>query len=139
MEIFEFLQPDPVASASLGQVYKARVKETGEMVAVKVRGSPVCITQLCCHGWLVQAFVPVCSRMLWYAPDWLQVQRPLAGELATIDLAILRQGATYLKQSRKLRSDLVAIVDEFGERLYDELNYVKEAANCKKFKVNLIA
>lgn len=40
-EIFEFIQENkkgPVASASLGQVYKARVRETGELVAVK--GTP---------------------------------------------------------------------------------------------------
>lgn len=39
-EIFEFIQEKgkgPVASASLGQVYKARVRETGQLVAVKVR------------------------------------------------------------------------------------------------------
>lgn len=38
-EVFEFLQEKgkgPVASASLGQVYKARVRETGQLVAVKV-------------------------------------------------------------------------------------------------------
>lgn len=36
-DLFELMQPDPVASASIGQVYKARIRSTGEMVAVKVQ------------------------------------------------------------------------------------------------------
>jgi len=45
-EVFEFIQEKekgkgPVASASLGQVYKARVRETGQLVAVKVKGMGV--------------------------------------------------------------------------------------------------
>ena len=36
-EIFSEITPEPVAAASLGQVYKAVLKETGETVAVKVQ------------------------------------------------------------------------------------------------------
>ncbi|CAM9644715.1 unnamed protein product, partial [Heterosigma akashiwo] len=36
-EIFEFIYPEPVASASIGQVYKCRVRATGRLVAVKVQ------------------------------------------------------------------------------------------------------
>ena len=36
-QVYEFVQPDPIASASIGQVFKARVKETGQLVAVKVQ------------------------------------------------------------------------------------------------------
>jgi len=35
--IFEDMTPEPVAAASLGQVYKARLRSTGEPVAVKVQ------------------------------------------------------------------------------------------------------
>ena len=35
-ELFAELSPDPIAAASLGQVYKGRLK-TGEQVAVKVQ------------------------------------------------------------------------------------------------------
>jgi predicted unusual protein kinase regulating ubiquinone biosynthesis (AarF/ABC1/UbiB family) len=35
-ELFSEITPEPVAAASLGQVYKARLRETGELVAVKV-------------------------------------------------------------------------------------------------------
>lgn len=36
-EIFESIDPTPVAAASIGQVYSARLKGTGERVAVKVQ------------------------------------------------------------------------------------------------------
>jgi aarF domain-containing kinase len=39
-EIFSEITPEPVAAASLGQVYKARLRETGEVVAVKVSFIP---------------------------------------------------------------------------------------------------
>ncbi|KAJ1449624.1 ABC1 family-domain-containing protein [Pelagophyceae sp. CCMP2097] len=37
MEVFEAITPEPVAAASLGQVYKATLRGTGEEVAVKVQ------------------------------------------------------------------------------------------------------
>lgn len=36
-EFFSELSPDPIAAASLGQVYKGRMRSTGELVAVKVQ------------------------------------------------------------------------------------------------------
>ena len=36
-EIFSKITPEPIASASLGQVYKATLRETGEDVAVKIQ------------------------------------------------------------------------------------------------------
>jgi aarF domain-containing kinase len=36
-EIYSELSPSPIAAASLGQVYKGRLRETGELVAVKVQ------------------------------------------------------------------------------------------------------
>ena len=36
-ELFEHFEERPIASASLGQVHKARLRSTGETVAVKVQ------------------------------------------------------------------------------------------------------
>ncbi|CAM9633020.1 unnamed protein product, partial [Phaeothamnion confervicola] len=88
-EIFEFVQREPVASASIGQVYKAKLRRTGEMVAVKV-------------------------------------QRPEALESAGVDMFVLRRAAAWLKRTKKLRSDVVGIADEFGAQLFNELDYEQE-------------
>lgn len=63
-----------------------------------------------------------------------QVQRPNIYKLAEVDLAILRAGASWLKKARNLRSDLPGIVDEFGQTLFEELDYIHEAANARKFR-----
>eukprot|EP00904_Undaria_pinnatifida_P008595 jgi/Undpi1/4866/HiC_scaffold_19.g08219.m1 len=96
-QIFDFVFPDPVASASIGQVYKARIRKTGAVVAVKV-------------------------------------QRPDAFRSAAVDMYLLRQGARWFKKAKKLRSDMVGVADEFGRQLFNELDYVKEAYNCIRFK-----
>ena len=36
-DIYEDVTPDPIAAASIGQVYKGKLKETGETVAIKVQ------------------------------------------------------------------------------------------------------
>lgn len=36
-EIFELVQEEPIAAASIGQVYKARLRDTGELVALKIQ------------------------------------------------------------------------------------------------------
>lgn len=95
--IFKFDPHVPIASASIGQVYKGVLKSTNSTVAVKV-------------------------------------QRPDAIRKVGVDLYILRNLAEYFKRRYKLRSDMVGIVDEFGEKLFEELNYVQEAANCQRFK-----
>lgn len=95
-EIFAELSPDPVAAASLGQVYKGRLK-TGEAVAVKV-------------------------------------QRPGLARRITLDLFILRQLAKFATDHvAQIRSDLVAIMDEFGARIFEEMDYTHEGNNALRF------
>lgn len=95
-DVFAEFDTTAVASASLGQVHKARL-HTGEQVAVKI-------------------------------------QRPEAPITAPIDLYVLRKGAAFAKRRFKLRSDLVGAVNEFGTRLWEELDYVNEADNMDKFR-----
>lgn len=95
-QIYAELSPVPIAAASLGQVYKGKLK-TGEIVAVKV-------------------------------------QRPDLRERITIDLYVLRRLATWAnKNVKRVRSDLVAILDEFGGRLFEELDYIQEGENAERF------
>ncbi len=94
--IYAELTSDPVAAASLGQVYKGKLK-TGEIVAVKV-------------------------------------QRPGLDRLITLDLYILRSLAGWVQKNvKRVRSNLVAIMDEFGARIYEEMDYAQEGRNAELF------
>ncbi|HEY9801228.1 MAG TPA: AarF/ABC1/UbiB kinase family protein [Leptolyngbyaceae cyanobacterium] len=95
-EIYAELSAQPIAAASLGQVYKGRLK-TGEEVAVKV-------------------------------------QRPDLREIITIDLYILRGLAGWVqKKVKRVRSDLVGILDELGDRIFEEMDYIHEGQNAERF------
>ncbi|GAX41037.1 ABC-1 domain-containing protein [Tolypothrix sp. NIES-4075] len=96
-EIYSELSPHPIAAASLGQVYKGKLKSTGEEVAVKV-------------------------------------QRPDLREGITIDLYILRRLAGWAKKNfKRVRSDLVGILDELGDRIFEEMDYIHEGQNAERF------
>ncbi|MGD1715973.1 ABC1 kinase family protein [Dapis sp. BLCC M172] len=96
-EIYAELTSNPIAAASLGQVYKGKLK-TGEIVAVKV-------------------------------------QRPGLAESIALDIYILRTLAIWAhKNIQRLRSDLVGIMDEFGTRIFEEMDYTQEGRNAEKFK-----
>jgi predicted unusual protein kinase regulating ubiquinone biosynthesis (AarF/ABC1/UbiB family) len=96
--IYAELSPNPVAAASLGQVYKGKLK-TGETVAVKV-------------------------------------QRPGLKDSMGLDVYILRQLALWFVSTFKnrVKSDLVGIMDEFGARIYEEMDYTQEGRNAEKFQ-----
>ncbi|MCS6781727.1 MAG: AarF/ABC1/UbiB kinase family protein [Gloeomargarita sp. SKYBB_i_bin120] len=94
--LFAELSPQPVAAASLGQVYKGRLP-SGEWVAVKV-------------------------------------QRPGLVEQISLDIYILRHLLAWVKKRvKRIRSDLVAILDEFATRLYEEMDYTQEGLNAETF------
>lgn len=96
-KIYAEISPNPVAAASLGQVYKGKLK-SGEEVAIKV-------------------------------------QRPDLLRRITIDLYILRKVASFAtNQVKRIRSDLVAIMDEFANRIFEEMNYAYEGYNAERFK-----
>ncbi|MDY6940335.1 MAG: AarF/ABC1/UbiB kinase family protein [Cyanobacteriota bacterium] len=95
--IYAELSPNPIAAASLGQVYKGKLK-TGESVAVKV-------------------------------------QRPDLEERVTLDIYLLRMLAAWAQKNiKRVRSDLVGIMDEFAERIFEEMDYSHEAANAQRFE-----
>ena len=96
-EIYSELSPDPIAAASLGQVYRGKLKSTGEEVAVKV-------------------------------------QRPDLRERIAIDLYILRKLSAWVQSKlKRVRSDLVGILDELGERIFEEMDYIHEGENAERF------
>ena len=96
-EIYSELTPEPIAAASLGQVYRGRLK-TGEEVAVKV-------------------------------------QRPGVLETVTVDLHIIRSLGLFLRNFPDItaRADVVALLDEWAARFFEELDYVREGNNATRF------
>jgi predicted unusual protein kinase regulating ubiquinone biosynthesis (AarF/ABC1/UbiB family) len=95
------LSSAPIASASLGQVYKGSIKRSdgsSEAVAVKV-------------------------------------QRPGALAAISLDIGIIRSFAEPWRRFKGLNTDLEGLVDEWGRRFVEELDYGREAANGERFRV----
>lgn len=64
----------------------------------------------------------------------VKVQRPGLREQITLDLYIVRNIAAWLKSNIGLiRSDLVALIDELGKRVFEEMDYYNEASNAENF------
>ena len=99
-EVYREFSPHPVAAASLGQVYKAKL-HTGEEVAVKV-------------------------------------QRPNLRPKLSLDLYLMRGLAGLVEPwlPLNLGHDLSLIVDEFGIKLFEEIDYYNEARNAEQFAAN---
>ncbi|MFM7648742.1 MAG: ABC1 kinase family protein [Cyanobium sp.] len=64
----------------------------------------------------------------------VKVQRPGLREQITLDLYIVRNIAAWLNRNVGLiRSDLVALIDELGKRVFEEMDYFNEASNAEAF------
>lgn len=64
----------------------------------------------------------------------VKVQRPGLAERIALDLYILRGLAAWaMRNVRRVKSNLVAIADEFGLRIFEELDYRQEADNAERF------
>jgi len=100
VDIFSQISPEPVAAASLGQVYRAYL-HSGEEVAVKV-------------------------------------QRPNLQPILSLDLYLMRWATGWLAPwlPLNLGHDLTLIVDEFGTKLFEEIDYLNEGRNAEKFAFN---
>jgi predicted unusual protein kinase regulating ubiquinone biosynthesis (AarF/ABC1/UbiB family) len=64
----------------------------------------------------------------------VKIQRPDLRERITIDLYILRGLAAWVqKKVKRVRSDLVGILDELGDRIFEEMDYIHEGENAERF------
>ena len=68
----------------------------------------------------------------------VKVQRPNLRSILTVDLYLMRWSATWLASwlPLNLGHDLTLIVDEFGTKLFEEIDYLNEARNAEKFATN---
>ncbi|MEI6444577.1 MAG: AarF/ABC1/UbiB kinase family protein [Nostocales cyanobacterium ELA583] len=68
----------------------------------------------------------------------VKVQRPNLRPLLTRDLYLMRWAASWLAPwlPLNLGHDLTLIVDEFGTKLFEEIDYINEGRNAEKFAHN---
>ncbi|KAB2626302.1 aarF domain-containing protein kinase [Pyrus ussuriensis x Pyrus communis] len=86
---FSCISPSPIVAASLGQVYKAHLKYSGQVVVVKV-------------------------------------QRPGIEEAIGLDFYLIRGLGFFInKYVDVITTDVIALIDEFAHRVYQELNCVQ--------------
>jgi predicted unusual protein kinase regulating ubiquinone biosynthesis (AarF/ABC1/UbiB family) len=97
-QLFSSLDPEPAAAASLGQVHKAVLASTGQVVAVKV-------------------------------------QRPQIERLVNMDLSTIRFVIWVISRFVNTSEfiDFAAFYREFKRTIFEEIDYVREAANATRF------
>ncbi|MDC0831739.1 Ubiquinone biosynthesis monooxygenase UbiB [Geitlerinema sp. FC II] len=68
----------------------------------------------------------------------VKVQRPNLLPILTRDLYLIRWAATWIDRFLPLNlgHDLVLVVDEFGTKLFEEIDYINEGHNAEKFAHN---
>jgi predicted unusual protein kinase regulating ubiquinone biosynthesis (AarF/ABC1/UbiB family) len=68
----------------------------------------------------------------------VKVQRPNLRPLLSLDLYLMRWAASWLSPwlPLNLGHDLSLIVDEFGIKLFEEIDYLNEGRNAEKFATN---
>lgn len=68
----------------------------------------------------------------------VKVQRPNLRPVMTLDLYLMRWAASWLAPwlPLNLGHDLTLIVDEFGIKLFEEIDYINEGRNAEKFANN---
>ena len=101
-ETFSEISEEPIAAASIGQVYRGKLKKDGTDVAIKVL-------------------------------------RPNTRAQCVMDLFLLRAAALkfFDKYARaNLGCSASLLVDEFAEKLLEELDFVQEARNLRDFAFN---
>jgi predicted unusual protein kinase regulating ubiquinone biosynthesis (AarF/ABC1/UbiB family) len=109
---FAVFDPEPVASASIGQVYRARL----------------CVPDHAPDGRGVPGSDPC-------PPVVVKVQRPRIREIVDADLAAIRVAGRWLQRLSSVRRhvNVPGLIDEFSRTLYEEIDYLHEGRSAEKF------
>jgi predicted unusual protein kinase regulating ubiquinone biosynthesis (AarF/ABC1/UbiB family) len=104
-DAFESFESTPIAAASLGQAHRARL-------------------------------TTLLSDEVGYSDVIVKILRPNIEEIVEVDIKALRRVGRILSRIRLVsrRADAPALVEEFAETSYQEINYLNEAKNLLRFK-----
>ena len=106
-QVFAFVEESPIAAASLGQAHRARLHSTD-------------------------------AADTGFTDVVLKVQRPGIDAIVDVDLAALRKVGSWLSRIRLVssRANMPALVEEFAQTSFEEIDYLHEAANSERFAVD---
>jgi predicted unusual protein kinase regulating ubiquinone biosynthesis (AarF/ABC1/UbiB family) len=118
-ELFDEFDPEPVAAASFGQAYLATLHEA-ELSADGTQSQ------------IANRKSQIARRVV------VKVQRPHMQAIVATDLKSLKTIAGWLKNYKPIRrrANLDALVDEFSQGVFAELDYEQEARNAEEFNRN---
>ncbi|MFQ6670733.1 hypothetical protein Gotur_035535 [Gossypium turneri] len=151
-EIFADISPEPIAAASIGQVYKGQT-------TMSVKQKTICLffvshsiyhfltlkTFHLSNSTLLTTFLRIvklntCSIALSLAAHLhsgelvaVKVQRPGISLLLTLDALLFHMIGGQLKRFAKARKDLLVAVNEMVRHMFDEIDYILEARNAERF------
>ena len=114
------LTDEPVAAASIGQVYRAHIPGKGD-VAVKVQRPGV------------RMLVERDSELLLTVASFLESLPALPSSSTTATNNNSQGVDTTNKQKRLINTELVSTTQEFMSRIFEELDYRNEASNIAQF------
>jgi len=106
-EIFSSLSEEPVASASIGQVYKGTLKKTGQEVAIKVQ-RPGILAEIALDLYALRLLAPIQT--------------------------ILQNKVNGIETSKEDIDTAISLVDEWGRGFVAETDYKLEARNTITFE-----
>jgi len=112
-ERFASFEQNPLAAASLGQVYRARLFSDSQTYQD--------------NSGLVDVVI--------------KIQRPNIETIIATDLAALRTVGRWLRRYRPIskRVNITMLLDEFTRTLYEEIDYLAEGRNAETFAANFKA
>ncbi|MDD5367713.1 MAG: AarF/UbiB family protein [Anaerolineaceae bacterium] len=109
-QVFSDFESAPLASASIGQVHRARIRASAEPEGERTPPFPVVV----------------------------KVQRPDIPAIVETDLSALRVVSNWVKHYPPIhkRANIPALLEEFSRSLHEEIDYLAEGKNAETFASN---
>ena len=126
-DIFEYLSEEPVASASIGQVYKGKLRKDGMEVAVKVQ-RPKVLENVALDLYVLRSII----APLWKKYNLRKQRRQKKKNLNNGDEE-KDESNDNVDINDESNTDFVALIDAWGSGFVDELDYRAEAKATKDF------